>query len=449
MINLINSYLNLKNIIWRGFLICWIPLMWNGCADTDTTSRTGANNDMDPAVLSSQGVDAVGPFFTSDQNGASVVVWSEKLEGGDSTGYVIKYSRLSTDGGEVVSTTEVSPSRGCTTTAESMNKIAFKEDGTVVAVFTRRAGTSENRFAGAIHYTQSFDDGVTWAPENYLHVGDTTKGLSRSFFDIATLPDGEVGAIWLDSRMTQTRGDGSTLFFSKTQDDQGFLKDQAIGAGTCECCRTELFVSKNGDIHALYRDIWHDSIRDISHIISQDHGKTFSKPARISTDDWVIYGCPHTGPSMSEQEDELNIVWFTMGGDPGLYHTRYDSEDEVYSPKKMLTRDGRHPQVLTSGKDQLVFLWEESEGAGQHSNHMNHGAPEASISLKSFSDPKSVIKAQVWQEGHPLREHWVSLPDHFAELPVGISLPDGFIGVAWIQKNDDESGSVMYRRIKA
>ena len=427
-------------------LLCCFPLLWNSC--TDSINPENDSVDRGPIELSSSGIDATGPFFTSDHKGAPVVVWSEKQIGGDSTGYVMKYSRLSKDGSEVLSTNEVGPSRGCTTASESVNKIAFKKNGTLVAVFARREATPENRFAGAIYYTQSFDDGKTWTQESYLHVGDTTQGLSRSFFDIATLPDGEVGAIWLDSRMKKNwEDDGSTLFFSRTEDNRGFQTDQVIGTGTCECCRTELFVSNNGDIHAFYRDIWHDRIRDISHIVSSDHGKTFSQPDRISTDDWVIYGCPHTGPAVSECKEELNIVWFTMGGDPGLYHTRYSAEELTYSPKKLLSRSGSHPQILTTSKDQLVFLWEESDGPGQHSIHMNHGAPDATISLTSFSVPKSVIKAQVWKDGNPLREHWVSLPDHFAQLPVGISLSDGYVGVAWIQRNENGTDSVFYRRI--
>src|SRR5690606_26476941 len=110
--------------------------------------------------------------------------------------------------------------------------------------------------------TESHDGGAQWSSPRYLHVGDTTRGLGRSFFDVARLPDGEVGAIWLDSRY---RGAGSALMFAKTEGKAGFVKDKVVDTGTCECCRTELKVTENGDIHMFYRKIWQDSVRDIAH----------------------------------------------------------------------------------------------------------------------------------------------------------------------------------------
>ncbi|MBY5957898.1 exo-alpha-sialidase [Membranicola marinus] len=444
--NRTNSTADLKVFLFFGLILSSSLLIWSSCEDLPSEHReTGFDTEV---VISDPDAEAVGPYFTSDVKGTPILVWSEKCKGEAETGYVMKFSKFSKEGGGFQQPREVSSSRGCTTTSESMGKIAFKKDGTMIALYSRRSPTPENRFSGALYYTQSFDEGRTWTPEKYLHVGDTTRGLSRSFFDVATLPDGEVGAIWLDSRRTEQRGDGSTLFFAKTKGKQGFLTDQPVGYNTCECCRTELFVSADGHIHALYRDIWQDSIRDISHLVSRDGGRTFSEPERISSDNWVIYGCPHTGPSVCERRGGIDIVWFTGAGLPGLYTTRFDKREQTYTPKKLLTKKGRHPQILASGDDHVVYLWEEAEEENELVGHLNHSAPKATISLNSFSESKSVIKAQVWKNGHPVREHWVSHPDRFAELPVGIYLPDGSIGVAWIQKEPRGSTSIRYRRIK-
>ena len=294
-----------------------------------------------------------------------------------------------------------------------------------------------------------FDGGETWTSEKYLHPGDTTRGLSRSFFDLVTLADGEIGAVWLDSRLTANREDGSTLFFSKTVGDSGFLTDQAIDSGTCECCRTNLFVSENGDIHVLYRDIRSDSIRDISHVISHDNGRTFTDPSRISRDNWVIFGCPHTGPSMGETKKGLSVVWFTMGSSPGVYQTQYDRSAQSYSERALVTRDGTHPQVLTTEDGASIYLWEEADAGSGQAHSMSHEGPVATISMNELSSPKSVIKAQVWHSGTPIREHWISRADQFSTVPVGIPLPDGYMGIAWLQKNEDGSRSVRYRRMKS
>src|SRR5690606_8184855 len=305
------------------------------CQNSDT--RTDLQINQEPMVISTAGIDATGPYFTTDHEGHPVLVWNEKLAGNDQAGYVVRFAKFSRNGQEILSNREVTPSRGCSTSGESMSKIAFRNDGSMVAVFSRRKPSDENRFAGALYYSQSFDDGHTWSPERYLHVGDTTAGQSRSFFDIATLPDGEIGAIWLDSRLKSAETEGSTLFFAKTQGAEGFVSDRPIGYETCECCRTELFVAESGDIHVLFRKIWQDSIRDITHMVSENGGSSFSEPVRISRDNWVIYGCPHTGPSMTETSDGLEITWFTMGGEPGVYRTKYDPVSREFTAKELLS----------------------------------------------------------------------------------------------------------------
>ena len=39
--------------------------------------------------------------------------------------------------------------------------------------------------------------------------------------------------------------------------------------------------------------------------------KLFSKPNRIFNDNWVLRGCPHTGPSMTENNDGLHFARYT------------------------------------------------------------------------------------------------------------------------------------------
>ena len=435
----------MPNILKLGMCL-WFMLGIYSCVEKPDQDGAG----MEPMRITDAGSYAEGPYFTSDHRGHPVLVWSEQINADDhNSGYVVRFIRFEADGQGIASSGWVEPSRGCSTTSESMNKIAFRQDGTMVAVYARRQPTEINRFAGALFYTLSRDGGKTWEEEKYLHVGDTTAGLSRSFFDLATLPDGEVGAVWLDSRLTQKRGDGSTLFFAKTEGHSGFLSDQPIDEGTCECCRTNLYVTRNGDIHVLYRSIWNDSIRDIAHVISKDLGKTFSAPARISPDNWVIYGCPHTGPSVAESEDGLNISWFTMGGNPGIYKTLFDPSSGTYDHKALLSSEGRHPQVIATGQQSVVHFWEENDGRSGPSHEMAGHGPVPSLSIRDFSEPHSVIKAQVWQRGEPVREHWVSSAKRFSSVPVAVPLINDYIGVAWLQKMDDGSMSVMYRRIKA
>lgn len=448
----------MKIIIWIA-AISWLFGIFNtsskNISDTGNTNNKTINEVNTPKLISTGGQNASGPFFTTNQNKQPVLVWTEALPIADKAAqkeakpeHVIKFAHLNSDGTAFDETKIVENSKGCRAHDESMNKIAFKKDGTIVAVFSKRTPHKDNRFAGALFYTQSFDGGNNWTDANYLHVGDTTLGLSRSFFDLATLPDGEVGAIWLDSRLTKERGDGSTLFFAKTNGRKGFIKDKPVAYHTCECCRTDLFVNDNtNNIHIAYRDIIQDTIRDMSHLVSKDNGKTFSKPKLISPDNWMINGCPHTGPAMDATAgNTIHFVWYTLGGGQGLYYNFM--EDEKFSARQLLTEHGKHPQMLATGNGKLVFVWEEpaiKNASAVHSGHNNKASKAVGTTPTGNT---SFIKAQVWQNNYPQYEHWVSLPGQVAEFPVVAKISDGFVGVAWVQNIGEDGFGVYYKRLK-
>src|SRR5690554_2558939 len=306
-------------------------------------------------LLSDLEANASNPFLTKDQLGRSVVNWTEELSGKE--GFVVKYAVFDPEGGAFGDIITVEPSRGTSSHPENMNKVAFKSDGTAVAVYSRKHPREENRFAGSILYTQSFDGGNTWTDEAYLH-SDTSRNVGRGYFDLVTLPDGEVAAVWLDGRYGKA-SKGSALFFAKTEERQGFGEDKDIGESTCECCRTDLYVDKKDRLNIVYRDILNDSIRDIVHTYSTDNGASFSHPRRISHDNWVIHGCPHTGPSLASNSRGLHAVWFTAGGAPGVYFTSTEDQGQTFSLRNKISDKARHPQMVALPDDRLVLVWDE------------------------------------------------------------------------------------------
>lgn len=309
-----------------------------------------------------------GAFFTHDHLGNAVLCWTAGKKGEGQLYYAL-YDTLS---GTFEETISVTPSKGTSTQGESMNKVAFKKDGTVVAIYTRKHPTEKNKYAGSILYTQSFDNGRTWTKEKFLHT-DSSSSYSRSYFDVATLPDGEVGAIWLDGRL-QLGEAGTSLFFSKTKYREGFIKDWQIGETVCECCRTDIYTDPSGNVHALYRDVESSvkgQVRDFMHSISLDSGRTFSASRKISEDHWIIDGCPHTGASMSGNEQDLMIVWFTAGGAPGLYYTVSPDKGNTFQKRKLISAEARHPQ-LAFHNNELMIAWDETKAAS-HTMHSGHG----------------------------------------------------------------------------
>ena len=165
--------------------------------------------------------------------------------------------------------------------------------------------------------------------------------------------------------------DGKTLYFAKTNTDKGFQNETVIAGSTCECCRTEIYVDKNNNIHIAYRNIieqgeeYYDDdlgntdieIRDMYYISSKDNAKTFSKPIPISLDNWHIYGCPHTGPSLAFDGDNLSAVWFTAANNNvGIFFTTKTGKQ--FNERKLLTNEGRHPQMIVLN-NQFYIVYEE------------------------------------------------------------------------------------------
>src|SRR5690554_5826063 len=180
--------------------------------------------------------EAVGPYLTNDHHGNPVLCWTE-LDMQDSL-YRLKYAIYDTQSATFSNPITVAGSEGSSTAAESMSKVAFKSDGTVIALFNKRFENSKSRFASALYYTLSKDGGESWAEPQFIHSG-TSQDYGRSFFNITTLEDGEVAAIWLDSRFGDAEK-GSALFFARTENGQGFGEEVCLDKNTCECCRTEI-----------------------------------------------------------------------------------------------------------------------------------------------------------------------------------------------------------------
>jgi hypothetical protein len=187
-----------------------------------------------------------------------------------------------------------------------------------------------------------------------------SAGRDQRYFDMALLPGEKIAMIWLDDR-TPEGSSGSALYFATASKGGDFSEGQMIAESCCECCRTDLFIDRSGAIHAVYRAIIKDSIRDMSHIVSRDGGKTFSAPFRISEDNWVINGCPHTGPAITENDRGLHFAWYTGAASRGCFYSVSGREDRNYSGHDRVSEKGSHPQIVSLTNGNILIAWDEAE----------------------------------------------------------------------------------------
>ena len=295
------------------------------------------------------------PFITKDAKGNIVLSWIRKI---DSTQNIFLYAVSSDQGKTFSNPIKIAGSNNVQPHGENMPKIIFKPSGEIIAVWGAHNPNPLNPYSGIVYYTQSFDNGTTWSKASRL-VKDTS-GFDQRYFDVALLPNGEAAIVWLDHRAGMA-GEGSALYFAETNGPSGFEHERLVSKPCCPCCRTDLFIDSKKNIHVLYRAIINDSIRDMVHTISTDNGKTFSAPQRISKDNWVISGCPHTGPAISENKNGIQLTWFTAGGGPGIYYCNSSDNGATFSPRQMVSGAGaKHCQITSLANDRTLIVWNEN-----------------------------------------------------------------------------------------
>lgn len=360
------------------------------------------------------------PNLTKDNNGNAVLSWVRIVN--DSTTafcYAVSKDGKTFSGPIIIPNTADLKPHG-----ENLPKVIFKPSGEIIALWGAANLNPKNKYSGLVYYTQSFDNGKNWNTPKPL-VTDTAS-YDQRYYDVALLPNGEAAIIWLDNRKT-IKQEGSGLYYATTNGKNGFSDGRLISEQCCQCCRTDLFIDKKGNIHALYRGIIQDSIRDMVHIVSADGGKTFSTPQRISNDNWVVKGCPHTGPAMTENEAGIHFSWFTGGRKRGAFYTMSGDNGKTFGMHDSVSSAGSHPQIASLTNGEVLIVWDETAFAGDNS-YKRIGLQKRDAAGKSNG------------------KIYITGADNFATYPVIAPLDERSAFVAFTRELDGKS-YVDYQRV--
>lgn len=339
-------------------------------------------------VLSDTAYDASCAYMTRNAQGELVVSWVESAPGAETGTF---HYAVSADNGQTFSAArEVATATGIQPHAENLPKIIFRPDGEVIVMFGVQSNDPRNKYAGKVRYTSSPDGGASWQPAVPL-VTDTA-GYDQRYFDMALLPSGEAAVIWLDNRKHHQQ-EGSTLYMATTGEGPGFRRERQIAQTVCQCCRTALYLDAQGSLHAAFRDIIHDTIRDMVHMVSADGGETFSPPRRISPDNWAINGCPHTGPAMVKNAQALHFAWFTMGGGQGVFYCQSPDNGITYTKRESISAlpTAKHPQLTALDNEELVMVWDEAVDTSTSRIGLLHKAGNGVTVASGFITPEGTL----------------------------------------------------------
>lgn len=354
------------------------------------------------------------PRFTMDEKGNPVLSWVEK----DGEKRNLFFFAVSKDGG---STFEekilVNVPEKISTHAEGMPKITFKKTGEIIALFELSKPTPAERFAGNLYFVSSKDKGKNWSEPQTVHQ-DTTAGKGHSFGDITTLPNGQVGFVWLDLKLGKY--EGRSVKFRQTLPNGNLSNEVVVDSNACQCCRTNLFVDVDNNFHVTYRDMLADGSRDISHAVSQDGGKTFGSSKVVYDDKWKINACPHTGPGVTQVGRDIYTAWFTgKEGDTGVRLSKIGSGKLI---DKIETNRAKHPQVGV-WDNQLVMAWDQSMQKDD----------------KFFTK----IGIRIFDKQGAFKEVWITPDFMVSTYPVVMSSGKDLL-VAYEQKKDMKENSVIF-----
>ena len=247
-----------------------------------------------------------GPQLSVSKKGVALVSW---LESGEE-GATLKFAERAASGWTAA--VKVASGEDWFVTEADTPSVLRLSNGTVVADWMQ--SSSDEFEASNLRLTYSKDGGKTWA-KSFLphHDGTITQHAFATLFE---RPDGALGLVWLDGRLTvKDREKGPmTVRYGAYDAEWKQISDRALDAKVCDCCTTSVATTTDGPI-VVYRDRTDSEIRDI--YISRNEKGVWTPGKAIHNDGWRIEACPINGPAVSARGRDVVVAWFTALKDQG------------------------------------------------------------------------------------------------------------------------------------
>ena len=227
-----------------------------------------------------------------------------------------------------------------------------------------------------IKTARSLDGGRTFHETRSLQSPDVAG--DRGWQAAALDSRGTLHAIWLDHRAMATASKGhehkgehdgvamaqrSSLYYASAEG-----AERELFKGVCYCCKTALATGPNGQIHAAWRHVFANNMRDIAYTVSRNGGRTFAPLARVHEDKWSINGCPDDGPAIAvDRAGTVHLVWPTvLNGEEGALMYSTSSNGRPFAPPVRVPTMGSpkpsHPQIAAGADGRIMIAWDEVVG---------------------------------------------------------------------------------------
>ncbi|CAI8280422.1 MAG: Uncharacterised protein [Flavobacteriaceae bacterium] len=172
--------------------------------------------------------------------------------------------------------------------------------------------SGEDTYSYDIKVMNSSDGGANWNKPLKLHT-DNTK-TEHGFVSTINY-NNDFLSTYLDGRQNELAKHDKgikpqmTLRSTSYNVNGEILMDKLIDDRVCDCCQTDLGITKSNIPITVYRDRSENETRDIYYSFFKD--SNWSIPAVVNNDKWIISGCPVNGPAISTFKNSSSVVWYT------------------------------------------------------------------------------------------------------------------------------------------
>ncbi len=229
--------------------------------------------------------------------------------------------------------------------------------------------------SGDIRLARSLSWGASF--EKPVRVSDKPEKAYSGYVSIGVVPNGDVYAVWLDTRESTPEQKVYALYFARSTDKGAtFQKNVRIADHVCECCRPNVSFGPNNEVLVFWRHIYPGSIRDMTVAVTRDGGASFSSPIRIAEDNWKLAGCPDSGVALARTGNRVYAAWLTEASSSisGVRLTWSDDAGRTWAPAVLASQkvlDANYPALSAAedGRVELIFQGRDPQKqAGWSSN---------------------------------------------------------------------------------
>lgn len=359
----------------RAFPLLMLAILAFGCnrsvKDSSSSQKINSSNGTGPALTiqasnSPAGVDSREPELNATADGRIILSWVEKV--GDKR-YALRFATRDASNWSKPGT--VAEGENWFVNWADFPSVIALTDGSLAAHWLVKSGTGT--YAYDVNIARSKDAGKTWGKPLVPHTDKTQT--EHGFVSLVPLPDGRVGAVWLDGRnlkdVKDHEGDehtplpvSMTLRYA-TIDADGKLSDETqLDERVCECCQTSAALTSAGAI-AVYRDRSDKEVRDI-HFVTRQQGN-WSAPRPVYSDNWEINGCPVNGPSVAADGSRVAIAWYTGANDSPQVKVAFSNDAGATFGEPVQVDDGEtmgRVDVLLLPDGSALVCWLAGNAAG-------------------------------------------------------------------------------------